>query len=52
MPAMQAQVVFWASASKTVLGRWQRRLGGLVLAERSVAVTDEQALPALLQVGT
>jgi hypothetical protein len=45
-----AQVVFWASASKTVLGRRQRRLGRLVLEERSRPVTDEQALPALLQV--
>lgn len=48
--SLRVQVVFWASGSKAVLGRAQRRLGALVLSERSVPVTDEQALPALLQV--
>jgi hypothetical protein len=43
--------VFWASASKQVLGRRQRRLGSLVLSEVPLQLSDEMALPVLLQVG-
>lgn len=43
------QVVFWASGSKAVLGRRQRRLGCLLLSELVVPITDEAAVPALLQ---
>lgn len=50
MPAT-CQVVFWASGSKAVLGRRQRRLGCLLLSELVVPITDEAAVPALLQVG-
>ncbi|KXZ49485.1 hypothetical protein GPECTOR_21g711 [Gonium pectorale] len=45
----EREVVFWASGSKAVLGRRQRRLGRLVLEERAAPVSDEAALPALLQ---
>ncbi|GIL73920.1 hypothetical protein Vretifemale_4020 [Volvox reticuliferus] len=45
----ERDVVFWASGSKSVVARRQKRLGCLVLAERQVPVTDAAALPALLQ---
>ncbi|GLI61368.1 hypothetical protein VaNZ11_003732 [Volvox africanus] len=45
----ERDVVFWASGSKSVLARRQKRLGCLVLAERQVPATDAAALPALLQ---
>ncbi|MEW5304772.1 MAG: hypothetical protein WDW36_007359 [Sanguina aurantia] len=45
----EREVVFWASGSKAVLGRRQRRLGCLLLSELVVPVTDEAAVPALLQ---
>jgi hypothetical protein len=45
------QVVFWASGSKSVLARQQRRLGALVLSEKAVPISDDQALGALMQVG-
>eukprot|EP00798_Chlamydomonas_sp_ICE-L_P008968 gene8968-16103_t len=43
------RVAFWATASKAVGGREQKRLGALVLSEESVPLTDEEALPALLK---
>lgn len=43
------RIVFWASASKAVAAREQRRLGALVLEDKAVPVTDEEALPAVLQ---
>jgi len=42
--------VFWAPASKAVLGRKQQRLGALVLSEEAVAVSDDKALPVLFKV--
>lgn len=39
--------MFWASASKQVLARKQRRLGSLVLKESPIKATDAQVAPAL-----
>ena len=45
-------MAFWASASNAVHGQEQKRLGALVLEQRkSVPLTDEEALPAVLKVG-
>ena len=47
----QRRVAYWASASNAVQGQEQRRLGALVLQRtKSVPLTDEEALPALLKV--
>lgn len=42
--------MIWAPASKGVVGRRRRTLGKIVLAESPVEVSDEAALPILLQV--
>jgi hypothetical protein len=47
---VERTVVFWASASKAVGAKRQKVLGSLVLAEHTVKVGDEQALPVLLKV--
>lgn len=47
----KVDVVFWAPASKAVLGRRQEKLGSLVLSEAQMNVDDERALPVLFQVG-
>ena len=48
----QRRMAFWASASNAVQGQEQKRLGALVLEQRkSVPLTDEEALPAVLKVG-
>lgn len=47
---VERTVVFWASASKAVGAKRQKVLGSLVLAEQTVKVGDEQALPVLLKV--
>ena len=48
----QRRTAFWASASNAVQGQEQKRLGALVLEQRkSVPLTDEEALPAVLKVG-
>jgi hypothetical protein len=47
---VERTVVFWAPASKAVGAKRQRVLGSLVLAEQSVKVEDEKALPVLLKV--
>lgn len=41
--------MFFAPASKAVLGRRQKRLGSLILLETPIAVSDEMALPAMLK---
>ena len=43
------RVAIWATASKAVIGREQARLGALVLSEKSVSVTDEEAKAPLLR---
>lgn len=43
-------VVLWSSSSKAVVARRQRRVGCLVLSSEPCALTDDAALPALLQV--
>lgn len=40
------RVVVWASASKRVVALEQQRLGALVVEERAVPASDEEALPA------
>lgn len=47
---VERTVVFWAPASKAVGAKRQRVLGSLVLAEQTVKVDDEKALPVLLKV--
>lgn len=42
--------MFWAAASKAVLAKRLRVLGSLVLAEQTVKVDDEAALPVLIKV--
>ncbi|KAF5842574.1 ATP-dependent helicase C-terminal-domain-containing protein [Dunaliella salina] len=45
----ESKAVFWASGSKAVLGRQRKCLGSLVLEEKAVPVSDDEALPALFQ---
>lgn len=46
----QRRIAYWAAASNSVQGQEQKRLGALVLERtKSVPLTDEEALPALLK---
>ncbi|KAG1662111.1 hypothetical protein FOA52_012972 [Chlamydomonas sp. UWO 241] len=45
----ERRVCVWGSASRKVVARMQKRLGALVLEERSVGVSDAEAVPALLR---
>ena len=46
----ERRIAFWATATKAVLGRRQRRLGALVLQDEPIPLTDEEALPQLIKV--
>ena len=44
------EAVFWAEGRQAVTGRRRRAVGAVVLAEAPLEVSDEQALPVLLEV--
>jgi len=44
------EAIFWAAGRQAVTGRKRRVVGAVVLSESPLEVSDEQALPVLLEV--